>query len=263
MDVFIYYPLVGAFTGFVAGLLGAGGGLIVVPALIFILPEQGLAEEVIVHIAIGTSLATIVFTSVSSIHAHNRHRAIQWEVLRNIAPGIILGALLGAAVADYLSSQVLRVMFGIFELLVGLQMAFGWRATAQRQLPGVTGMTAAGLTTGMVSAVVGIGGATLTVPFLVWCNMGLRQAVGTSAAVGFPIAVGGAAGFIMTGWNNAALPAFSTGYIYWPALLGIALTSLLFAPLGARLTHSMPITSLRRVFAVFVMLVGLKILMTA
>lgn len=260
METYFLYPVIGTFVGLMAGLLGAGGGLIIVPALLFTFQADGFSNTVIMHMAIGTSLATIFFTSMSSTYAHHRHGAVQWRTFRGLTPGILAGALVGAAVADQMSSQVLRTIFGVFELVVGAQMWFGWRAIAHGGTPGMTRLSVAGSTIGFASAVVGIGGATLTVPYLVWSSMNMRQAVATSAAVGLPIALGGAAGFLISGWKQPLLPELSTGYIYWPALAGIVVTSLLFAPLGARLAHRLPTMALRRVFALFVVVLGLRIL---
>lgn len=262
METYLLYPVIGSFVGLMAGLLGAGGGLIIVPALLFTFRADGFSNVVIMHLAIGTSLATIFFTSMSSTYAHHRHGAVQWSTFCGLTPGILAGALAGAAVADQMSGQALRTIFGVFELVVGAQMWFGWRTIAHGVTPGMARLSVAGSTIGFASAVVGIGGATLTVPYLVWSSMNLRQAVATSAALGLPIALGGAAGFLISGWKQPLLPDLSTGYIYWPALAGITVTSLLFAPLGARLAHRLPTMALRRVFALFVVVLGLRILVT-
>jgi uncharacterized membrane protein YfcA len=261
MEFLLLYAVVGAFAGLVAGLLGVGGGLIIVPALVFAFYGQGFAPGVLVHLAIGTSLATIVATSISSMRAHHRHGAVQWGVFRQLTPGIVVGALIGSVIADLLPNHTLRIVFGVFELLVAVQMGFEWRVNPHRGLPGSWPLTAAGVVIGAVSAVVGIGGGTLTVPYLVWCNVHMRQAVATSSACGLPIAVAGAIGFMATGWGEASLPARTTGYVYWPAFIGIAATSLLFAPLGARLAHTLPVSVLKRFFAVFLAVLGVRMLL--
>ncbi|OGI42969.1 MAG: hypothetical protein A2150_04075 [Candidatus Muproteobacteria bacterium RBG_16_64_11] len=260
LEILLAYLAVGAFAGTLAGLLGVGGGLVIVPALVVILQLQGLTDAVIVHLAIGTSLATIALTSLSSIVAHHRRGAVRWPVVRALAPGIVIGALLGAAIAEALPGTALRGVFGVFELGVALQLALDRKPAPHRRLPGGIGMTLAGGVIGAVSGIVGIGGGTLTVPFLAWCNVALRQAVATSAACGFPIAVAGAAGFMAMGWNDPRLPAGAGGYVYWPAFAGIALASVLFAPLGARLTHALPVPLLRRFFALFLAVLGVKML---
>jgi uncharacterized membrane protein YfcA len=260
LETIVIYLFVGAFAGIVAGLLGVGGGLIIVPVLALLFQGQGVSESVLMHLAIGTSLATIVVTSISSTRAHHKRGAVQWAVFRRLTPGIALGALAGAGIADLMPTKSLRVFFGVFELLVAVQIAFGLMAAPHRKLPQTAGMTLVGAAIGAVSAVVGIGGGTMTVPFLVWCNISMRQAVATSSACGLPIAVAGAVGFVVTGWNETALPAGSSGYVYWPAFAGIAAASLLFAPLGAHLAHTLPTVLLRRVFAVFLAVLGVRML---
>jgi hypothetical protein len=185
---------------------------------------------------------------------------VRWEIFWRLTPGIVAGALAGAVIADALSSAALRQIFGIFELLVAAQMMFGRNPAPHRTLPGKPGMALAGGIIGSVSALIGIGGGTLTVPFLAWCNVNLRNAVATSAACGLPIAIAGASGFIVTGWNAADL-AYATGYVYWPAFAGIVLTSMLFAPLGARLTHTLPVPLLKKFFALFLALLGVRMLL--
>lgn len=261
METLALYLLLGACVGVVAGLFGVGGGLIIVPALLFIFHANGISSAVIMHLAIGTSLATIMITSLSSVRAHHQHGAVLWPVFIKLAPGIVAGTLLGAYIVDQLPSATLRVIFGVFELLVAAQMGFGIKAAPHRQLPGWPGMSLAGIIIGKVSAIIGIGGGTLTVPFLVWCNTGIRQAVATSAACGLPIAVAGTLGFVITGWNASALPVWSTGYIYWPAFAGIALASVFFAPLGARLAHTLPADKLKRYFAILLAFLGLRMLL--
>ena len=261
MDAVIIYLLLGAFAGLVAGLLGVGGGLIIVPVLVFIFTDQGLAEHLIVHLAVGTSLATIVFTSISSVRAHHQHGAVLWPVFWQLTPGIVVGAWLGAAFADVLASDQLRRFFGVFELLVAIQMTFNVKPRPHRQLPGRPGMLGAGGVIGAISAIVGIGGGTMTVPFLVWCNVVMRKAVATSSACGLPIAIAGATGFIVTGWNAIDLPAYSSGYVYWPAFLGIVIASILTAPIGARLAHRLPAAQLKRIFAILLYILGLRMLL--
>lgn len=261
LQTILFYLLLGSFAGIMAGLLGVGGGLIIVPALAWSFHFQGVAEGIIMHLAIGTSLATIVITSIASMRAHHRHQALLWPVFWRLAPGIVVGALLGAAIADALPSATLQVVFGVFVLLVAAQMGFGAKPSPHRGLPGTVGMLVAGGTIGGISAIVGIGGGSLTVPFLMWCNTAIRNAVATSAACGLPIALAGAAGFMITGWGNPELPAWSGGYVYGPALAGIAVATMLFAPLGARLAHTLPTGVLKRVFAGFLAIVGIRMLM--
>jgi len=254
----IIYLCLGAVAGTLAGLLGVGGGLVIVPVLALVFRHSGIDEALIMHLAIGTSLATIVFTSISSVRAHHRRGAVLWPLVWRLSPGIVIGALLGAWVADSLHSLALQRVFGVFELLVAVQMAMGLRPAPHRGLPGSTGMTAAGGLIGTISAIVGIGGGTLTVPFLSWCNVAMRNAVATSSACGLPIALAGAVGFVLTGLDEASLPEWSSGFVYWPAFLGIVIASVAFAPLGAALAHRLPAMGLKRVFAVLLTVIGIR-----
>ncbi len=257
----LLYLATGAFAGTLAGLLGVGGGLVIVPVLVLSFAAQGIAEEVQMHLAVGTSLATIIFTSLSSISAHHKRGAVQWPTFWALTPGIVIGALLGAIIARSTPSLSLRTLFGIFELFVALQMALSLKPAAHRSLPGRAGMSGAGALIGGLSALVGVGGGTLTVPFLLWCNVTIQRAIATSAACGLPIAVAGATGFVISGWGHSQLPAWSSGYLYWPALLGVVAASILFAPLGARLAHSLPTAVLKRLFALLLLGLAIRMLM--
>lgn len=251
MDILIAYGLLGAFAGTMAGLLGVGGGLVIVPVLVFLWQPDGLGGSQTVQLAIGTSLAVIVFTSVSSVLAHHRHGSVLWPIFLRLTPGILLGTFLGAMLASSLPQDTLKTVFGLFELLVAAQMTLGTRAMKQRGTPGPMGMGLAGSIIGAVSALVGIGGGTMTVPFLNACKVRMQQAVGTSAACGLPIAVGGALSYVVLGWGNTQLPTGSAGFVYGPALLGIAVTSMLFAPLGAALAHRLPTPVLKKSLQAF------------
>ena len=260
MVEWLLYLATGAFAGLLAGLLGVGGGLLIVPILALSFATQGIADEVQMHLAVGTSLATIIFTSLSSIYAHHRRGAVAWPVFRAMTPGIILGALLGAVIARWLPSFSLRTLFGVFELFVALQMALSLKPAPHRGLPGSWGMSGAGAVIGSLSALLGVGGGTLTVPFLLWCNVAIHRAIATSAACGLPIAVAGATGFVISGWHNTLLPEWSSGYLYWPALLGVVTASVLFAPLWARLAHRLPTLVLKRLFALLLLGLALRML---
>lgn len=199
MDDLLFLLTMGGLAGLMAGLLGIGGGIIIVPVLALVFEGQGIDPDVLMHVAIGTSLGTIVVTSLSSIRAHHKRGAVDWAVFRTITPGIVVGALVGSVIADLLSGHSLKLAFGIFMLLVAMQMARGNVAKPHRQLPGTAGMLAAGGIIGTVSSLMGVGGGSMSVPFLTWCNMAVRQAVATSAAIGLPIALGGVAGFLYHG----------------------------------------------------------------
>lgn len=260
MSALILYLLLGATVGVLAGLLGIGGGLIIVPALVFALQHQGVGADLAMRIALGTSLATIVVTAAASVRAHHHYGAVRWSIVRSLMPGIVLGALLGALAADAVPGEILRQAFGLFELLIAAQLAFGASPPPTRRLPGRWGMGAAGSGIGLLSALLGIGGGTLTAPFLIWRNVSLREAVATSAACGLPLAIAGGIGYIAAGWDESGLPRFSSGYIYWPAFAAIAVGSSALAPLGARLAQRAPAALLRRLFAVVLVLVGLRML---
>ncbi len=256
----LIYLTTGSFAGLLAGLLGVGGGLIIVPVLALSFAAQGMADEVVMHLAVGTSLATIIFTSLSSVYAHHRRGAVLWSAFVAMTPGIVLGALGGALMARWLPTLSLRYLFGAFELFVALQMALSLKPAAHSGLPGRWGMSAAGAVIGGASALVGVGGGTLSVPFLLWCNVTIQRAIATSAACGLPIAVAGTAGFMISGWGNTQLPAGSSGYLYWPALFGVAGASVLLAPLGARLAHSLPTARLKQLFALLLLGLALRML---
>jgi uncharacterized membrane protein YfcA len=251
----------GALAGTLAGLLGIGGGVIIVPVLAMVFQHQGVAIDVLMHVSIGTSLATIVVTSLSSIRAHQKRGAIDWSVFRRITPGIIVGGFLGSVLADAIPGEELRVLFAIFMFLVATQMMIAGTPAPHRKLPPWPGMLTAGVVIGAVASLMGVGGGAMSVPFMTWCNVHIRQAVATSAAIGFPIAVAGAAGFMITGWGNELLPPWSAGYINLPAFTGIVVASILFAPLGAKLAHTIPPTLLKRIFAVLLYILGTRMLL--
>ncbi|MBI2308093.1 MAG: sulfite exporter TauE/SafE family protein [Rhodocyclales bacterium] len=256
----VAYLATGIVAGFFAGLLGVGGGVIMVPALAMTLAAAGLPADYLLQVALGTSMATILFTSLSSLRAHHRHGAVLWPVVRDFTPGVLLGTGLGTLLARHVSTQALAIFFAAFMLFVAVQMSLGLRPQAQRALPGRVGVAAAGGVIGAVSALAAIGGGAMTVPFLTWCNVSVRQAVGTSAAVGFPIAVGGTVGYVLNGLAIDALPAGSLGFVYLPALLWMAAASTLAAPLGARLAHRLPAVLLRRIFAALLIVLAVKML---
>jgi len=261
MDSIIIYIIVGAIAGVIAGLLGVGGGLVIVPVLTFIFMQHGFENTIIVHLAIGTSLATIIFTSLSSMRAHHRHAAIDWPVVKQLAPGVMIGAILGAIIADYLPTNSLKMIFALFEFFVAIQMALQLKPNAHRCIPSGNVLWGIGTIIGSVSSIVGIGGGSLTVPFLLWCQVSIRRAIATSSACGLPIAVAGSIGFLVVGLPNTDLPEYSTGYIYWPALIGIASVSILTAPIGAKLAHSVPVNLLRRLFSALLFFLAVKMFM--
>ncbi len=259
--LFGLYLGLGALAGTLAGLFGIGGGLVIVPVLIFSFGLQGVNPDVAAHLAVGTSLATIVFTSLSSVRSHHRKQGVRWDIFRPMTAGIVLGAILGAWTASLLSGPALELIIGVFVILVALKMLLDVNPGAGRAVPGTVGLAGAGAGIGWASAIFGIGGGTLTVPFLSWCNVRMQQAVGTSAACGLPIAIAGALTNIATGWRQPELPELSLGFIYLPALVGIVVTSVFFARFGADLAHRLDAQLLKRIFAVVLILVGIRFLL--
>ncbi len=258
LEIILMYLAVGLIAGLLAGLLGVGGGIVIVPMLIFCFVRQNVQPELLMHLALGTSLASIMFTSISSFLSHHRRGAVDWSIVRRITPGILLGTFLGSFVAGWLSTGFLKAFFCVFLYFVAVQMLFGKKPKASRELPSSTGMFAMGNLIGVLSALVGIGGGSLSVPFMIWCNVIAHRAVGTSAAIGFPIAVAGAIGYVVNGHAVAGLPPYSLGYVYLPALICIVCFSVLTAPLGAKLAHALPVDRLKRVFALFLVVVATK-----
>lgn len=253
----------GAVAGLLAGLLGIGGGLVLVPAMALLFAASGIGGESVMHLALGTSLASIVFTSLSSILGHQKHRAILWEDVAILAPGILMGAWFGGWLASHASSATLKPVFGIFELGVAVYMLRGTPVKqAASGAPCSLWHSLAGLVIGTVSAIVGIGGGTLTTPYLSFNGVALRNAIATSAACGFPIAVAGSLSYIWYGTRQTGLPPYSLGYVYLPALAGIIVTSMLLAPLGARLTHRLPVARLKKTFALLLVLVAIKLMLS-
>ena len=260
MEWWAWYLAVGAFVGFFAGLLGVGGGLVTVPALAMIFSAQHFAADHVLHLALGTSMAAILFTSISSLREHHRHGAVIWTVVRDITPGILIGTALGTVLARQVSTRALAIFFAAFVVFVAVQMMFNLKPRPSRQLPGRLAVAGVGAGIGAVSSLAAIGGGTLTVPFLTWCNVKVHNAIGTSAAVGFPIALGGAVGYIVNGLSVAELPQWSLGFVYLPALAWLVASSMLTAPLGARTAHRLPVPTLKRIFAGVLVLLSAKML---
>jgi len=248
--------LMGATAGFLAGLLGIGGGMIMVPFMTIILEAKQFPADYVVKMAVATSLATICFTSLSSVRAHHKHGAVLWPVARLLAPGILLGGLLGAQIAAALPTRVLGMVFSLFIAYSATQMILDRKPKPSRTLPAAPGMFGMGGVIGLLSSVVGAGGAFVSVPFMTWCNVKIHQAVATSAALGFPIALAGTLGYIWAGRNLSGMPPGAFGYLYVPGLAVIATASILTAPLGARTAHRMDIRPLKRAFGIVLYLLA-------
>jgi uncharacterized membrane protein YfcA len=245
----------GALTGFLSGLLGIGGGMIMVPFVDALLREQAVSPEHSLRMAIATSLATILFTSLSSMRAHHRRAGVRWDIALKWVPGIVVGSALGAYGASQLRTRWLLAWFAVFLFYSATQMLIERKPRPSRGLPSVLGLSAVGTLIGGLSSIVGAGGAFMTVPFLIWCSLAPAVAIGTSAASGFPIAAAGTLAYVISGWQ-LDLP-YALGYLYMPALFTIVLTSMLTAPRGAALAHQLPTLRLKRYFAASLYLLAL------
>jgi len=244
------YLSLGAFVGFFGGLLGIGGGAAMVPVLAIIYAAKGFAPWATVHLALGTSIATMIFTSASSVVSHQRRGAVHWTAWRRMLPGVVVGTLAGALLAGQLDPRLLAMAFTILIYALATQMLFDTRLTPAGALPGSVALSAGGGVIGFISSLSATGGAALTVPYLVKRSLTIHQGIGTASAVGWPLALAGAIGYALSGWGRAGLPEWSVGFVYLPALAWIATASVALAPVGARLAHRTPGRTLKRVFAV-------------
>ncbi len=260
MEWWLAYLVIGLAVGFFAGLLGIGGGAVMVPMLVFVFDAQGLPADHIMHIALGTAMATIMFTSVASMRAHHAHGAVDWSIARAMAPGILFGAFFAALLAGFIPTRPLAVMFTALVFYAATQILFDLRPKRTRELPGPSGLFVAGATIGGVSSLLAAGGAFLCIPFLAWCSVPLRRAIGTATAVGLPIAIAGTLAYLLQGLRVAGLPEASVGYVYLPALALIVVMSMAAAPLGARVAHRVPIKRLRVVFAILLYALATRML---
>ncbi|HQU48070.1 MAG TPA: sulfite exporter TauE/SafE family protein [Casimicrobiaceae bacterium] len=246
----------GAFVGFLAGLLGIGGGFTIVPVLVEVFARQGVDSSHLMPLAIGTSAATICFTAFASARAHHKRGAVAWPVVWAMAPGLVIGSLVGAQVASALPMRVMAACFGSFTWLTAAQMLRNAQPHPTRELPGQIAMFAMGSLIGLVAGMVGTGGAFLAVPFMTRCNVRVHTAVATSAAIGWPVAVAATIGYVIAGWRHEGLPAHSIGYVNLPALLCIAAATMMLAPVGAKVAHAWPVARLKRAFALMLFVLG-------
>lgn len=253
------YPLLGAVVGFFAGLLGIGGGLMMVPVLSLVFKAAGFPPQYILHLALGTGMATIIFTSVVSVLSHHLRGAVRWDIVHSLLPGIVVGAFAGSIFAGFIDTKLLSILFTTFVYFAGTRMLLGTKPQPSRELPGKTGMSALGIVLGGISSLAAIAGAALSVPFMLKCNVRMHEAIGTSAAIGFPIAVAGTIGYLLMG-SAAQVPAHSFGFVYLPALAGIVIASMMTAPIGARFAHRMPARRLRKIFALILFALATRML---
>lgn len=259
---FIAYLATGAFVGFLAGLLGIGGGMTLVPVLAALFGAQGLAPEHTVHLALGTGMASVVFTSTSSVREHHRHNAVDWKIVARLAPGMVLGALSSTLAAGWVSQRALALAFAVIVYGGATQILLGGRPAAARTLPGSFALVAIGIGIGVVCGLVSAGGAFLTVPLMLLCGVAMHTAIGTAAAIGIPVAVVGSLGYAASGLHTGSLPSYSLGFVYLPALLALVIASIATAPLGARAAHKLPVRTLRRIFAGLLYALATKMLLT-
>jgi len=254
------YLAIGAAVGFLAGLLGIGGGMVLVPMLVFVFTAKGFPTEHLMHFALGTAMATVAFTSLSSVRAHHQHAGVDWAVARAMAPGIVVGSLVAALAAGFVPTRPLAAFFTAFMFYASAQMFFESRPVSTRGLPGPAGLFSVGAGIGAVSSILAAGGAFLSIPFLLRCNVSLKRAIGTAAANGFPIALAGTVGYVAHGLRVPDLPTGSLGFVYLPALALVVAASMPLAPLGARLAHRLPVRRLRMVFSLMLLALALRML---
>lgn len=257
---FFTFILIGIFTGTLSGLLGVGGGIVVVPALVFTFAALDFPMSILMHLAAGTSLAVMIFTSIASLHSHIKHGVTIYPIFKKLIIGIIVGVISGAIVADFLHSGILRIIFAIFIILIALRILSGAEPKPHRQLPGKLLTNAVSFVIGFKSGLLGAGGGVLSMPFLTACNVNIRDAVGVSAACSLLISLVGTISLMITGLHEPNLPAHSIGFIYLPAFIGIGIMSPIFARIGAYYSYKIPAKKLKMIFAVFILVVGIKLL---
>ncbi len=250
------FIIIGCVVGFIAGLLGIGGGLTMIPMLTLLFTYEQFPPNDVLHIAVATSMATIVFTSIASVRAHNQHRAVLWPVFWSLAPGILIGSLVGPQIVSGMSTRLLSGVFVLFASYTGARLIRNTLPKPTRELPGTFGLWIVGAAIGVISSMVGAGGGFISVPFMTACNVRLQNAVATSAALGLPIAVAGTAGFLIAGFRHPGLPPYTVGYVYLPALIAIVSASVVVAPIGVRMAHRWPAAQLRHAFAALMFVIA-------
>jgi uncharacterized membrane protein YfcA len=260
MDIFLASVLLGTVTGVLAGLFGIGGGLVIVPVLVMLFSAHGFSAEVVMIMAVASSLASIILTAISSVTAHHRLGTLVWVKVFSLSPGIMLGAAAGAVLAKQISADYLRLILVVFLVFVGIQMALQIKPKVGEVKQTKFLDAIAGVVIGLVSAIVGIGGGTLTVPYVVHGQLAMRQAVAIASACGLPIAIVGTVSYVLLGWHDTRLPVWSLGYVYLPAFFGVSLSSIFTAPIGAKLAHRLPAATLKRYFSLLLFIMAAKLL---
>jgi len=256
------YAVAGALVGFLAGLLGIGGGMTLVPVLAAMFLAQGLTLDHNVHMALGTAMASIIFTSSASVREHHKHGAVDWRIVRRMVPGMLLGALLSTVASGWIPQRTLALAFAVIVFAGATQIFLGTKPSAHAAMPGALPVFGVGTVIGIISGLVSAGGTFLTVPFMLFCGVRMHTAIGTGAAIGIPVAVVGTIGFIVSGWRVPDLPSSSLGFVLLPALAMLVLGSVITAPMGARFAHKLPVQTLRRVFACLLYVLATKMVVT-
>ncbi len=261
LEVVVFYLCAGAMVGVLSGLFGIGGGLVVVPTLLFCLPRQGVGADIVAHLAIGTSHATIIFTALASSISYQKKRNIDWGIVKGLAPGLVIGALfIGSSIAKYLPADLLRTVFSIFVFIMAIKLVLIKKIVHEHFLPNAYVLSFIAGVIGTFSAVLGIGGGSITVPYLCWRGVGVRRAIGTSVTCACLIAICSSIGFVISGIGRNDLPEYSIGFIYIPALVGIISSSMIFVKIGTKFAHNISEKRQKMAFALLLMVVGIKML---
>lgn len=261
--IFITLAL-GTFVGILAGLMGVGGGGVMVPVLTSIFLAQGVPVEKVVHLALGTSMASIIFISFVSLRKHNHRNAVIWSIVKIISLGVFLGAFLATFVVSQLNSTYLAMFFSLYMAYLSIKMLTGAKKTQEKNNEKLNNkeVIIVGSGIGAISSLVSIGGGSLTVQYLVSKNIAFKKAIGTSSAIGFPISVAGTIGYLVNGWGSTSYENYTFGFVYLPAVICISVASLYSIPIGVKLAHHLPVSVLKKIFAVVLMTLSLKMLFT-
>jgi len=256
------YAVAGAIIGFLAGLLGIGGGMSLVPVLAAMFLAQGLTTDHNVHMALATAMASIIFTSSASVREHHKHGAVDWQIVRRMVPGMLAGALLSTVASGWIPQRTLALTFAVIVYAGATQIFLGTKPSAHATMPGPLPVFGVGAVIGIISGLVSAGGTFLTVPFMLYCGVRMHTAIGTGAAIGIPVAIVGTIGYIVSGWRVEHLPPWTLGFVLLPALGMLVLGSVITAPMGARYAHKLPVQTLRRVFACLLYVLATKMVVT-